>query len=132
MAFVRDVNFAWPTAEITVMGAKGAVEIIFSADAGDADKLAARTKEYQDRLTNPYVAAPRGFIDDVIMSRNTRRRIIRALRTLRTKQLVPPEKARQLSNLAAGGPVSFRPRECPLDLVTVWPVPRNCFGVCRL
>jgi propionyl-CoA carboxylase beta chain len=88
-----DVNFAWPTAEIAVMGAKGAVEIIFRAEAaGDAEKLAARTKEYQDRFANPYVAASRGFIDDVIMPHNTRKRIVRALRTLKTKQLSNPPK----------------------------------------
>jgi propionyl-CoA carboxylase beta chain len=87
-----DVNFAWPTAEIAVMGAKGAVEIIFRADIGDADKIAARTKEYQDRFANPYVAASRGYIDDVIMPRNTRKRIIRALRRLKTKQISNPYK----------------------------------------
>jgi propionyl-CoA carboxylase beta chain len=87
-----DVNFAWPTAEIAVMGAKGAVEIIFRADIGDAEKIAARTKEYQDRFANPYVAASRGFIDDVIMPHNTRKRIVRALRTLKNKQLSNPEK----------------------------------------
>jgi propionyl-CoA carboxylase beta chain len=87
-----DVNFAWPTAEIAVMGAKGAVEIIFRADIGDAEKIAARTKEYQDRFANPYVAAQRGFIDDVIMPHNTRKRIVRALRTLKTKQLSNPPK----------------------------------------
>jgi propionyl-CoA carboxylase beta chain len=87
-----DANFAWPTAEIAVMGAKGAVEIIFRADIGDADKIAARTKEYQDRFANPYVAASRGFIDDVIMPHNTRKRVIRALRTLKTKQLSNPPK----------------------------------------
>jgi propionyl-CoA carboxylase beta chain len=87
-----DLNFAWPTAEIAVMGAKGAVEIIFRADAGEAEKLAARTKEYQDAFANPYVAASRGFIDDVIMPHSTRKRIIRALRTLKTKQLSNPAK----------------------------------------
>ena len=87
-----DVNFAWPTAEIAVMGAKGAVEIIFRADIGDAEKIAARTKEYQDRFANPYVAASRGFIDDVIMPHNTRKRIVRALRTLKNKQLSNPAK----------------------------------------
>jgi propionyl-CoA carboxylase beta chain len=87
-----DVNFAWPTAEIAVMGAKGAVEIIFRADIGDAEKIAARTKEYQDRFANPYVAASRGYIDDVIMPHNTRKRIVRALRTLKTKQLSNPPK----------------------------------------
>src|SRR6201999_465799 len=87
-----DVNYAWPTAEIAVMGAKGAVEIIFRADIGDAEKIAARTKEYQDRFANPYVAASRGFIDDVIMPHNTRKRVVRALRTLKTKQLSNPAK----------------------------------------
>jgi propionyl-CoA carboxylase beta chain len=88
-----DVNFAWPTAEIAVMGAKGAVEIIFRADIGDAEKIAARTKEYQDRFANPYVAASRGFIDDVIMPHNTRKRIVRALRTLKNKQLSNPKRS---------------------------------------
>jgi propionyl-CoA carboxylase beta chain len=87
-----DVNFAWPTAEIAVMGAKGAVEIIFRADIGDSEKIAARTKEYQDAFANPYVAASRGFIDDVIMPHNTRKRIVRALRTLKTKKLENPAK----------------------------------------
>ena len=87
-----DMNFAWPTAEIAVMGAKGAVEIIFRAEAGDPEKLAQRTKEYEDRFANPYVAASRGFIDDVIMPHNTRRRIVRALRQLRTKQASNPPK----------------------------------------
>ena len=88
-----DVNFAWPTAEIAVMGAKGAVEIIFRAEAaGDAEKLAAKTTEYQARFANPYVAASRGYVDDVIMPHNTRKRIVRALRTLKTKQLSNPAK----------------------------------------
>ena len=73
-----DVNYAWPTAQIAVMGAKGAVEIIFRADIGDADKIAARTKEYEDRFLSPFVAAERGYIDDVIMPHATRRRIARA------------------------------------------------------
>ncbi len=87
-----DVNFAWPTAEIAVMGAKGAVEIIFRAEAGDPEKLAERTKEYEDRFANPYVAAARGYIDDVIMPHNTRRRIVRALRQLKGKQVSNPPK----------------------------------------
>jgi propionyl-CoA carboxylase beta chain len=88
-----DVNLAWPTAEIAVMGAQGAVEIIFRAEAaGDAEKLAAKTKEYQDRFANPYIAASRGFIDDVIMPHNTRKRIVRSLRTLKNKQLSNPTK----------------------------------------
>ena len=68
-----DVNYAWPTAQIAVMGAKGAVEIIFRADIGDPDKIAARTKEYEDRFLSPFVAAERGYIDDVIMPHATRR-----------------------------------------------------------
>ena len=87
-----DVNYAWPSAEIAVMGAKGAVEIIFRADIGDPAKIAARTAEYQDRFANPFVAASRGFIDDVIMPRETRKRIIRALATLKNKQLENPWK----------------------------------------
>jgi propionyl-CoA carboxylase beta chain len=87
-----DVNFAWPTAEIAVMGAKGAVEIIFRAEAGDPAKLAERTREYEGRFANPYVAASRGYIDDVIMPHNTRRRVVRALRTLRTKSVSNPWK----------------------------------------
>jgi propionyl-CoA carboxylase beta chain len=87
-----DINFAWPTAEIAVMGAKGAVEIIFRAEAGDPEKLAERTKEYEDRFANPYVAASRGYIDDVIMPRNTRKRIVRALRQLKNKQVTNPPK----------------------------------------
>ena len=87
-----DINYAWPRAEIAVMGAKGAVEIIFRSEIGDADKIAARTKEYEDRFANPFIAAQRGFIDEVIMPRNTRRRIARALRMLRDKQVENPWK----------------------------------------
>ena len=68
-----DMNYAWPTAQIAVMGAKGAVEIIFRADIGDTDKIAARTKEYEDRFLSPFIAAERGYIDDVIMPHSTRR-----------------------------------------------------------
>ena len=68
-----DVNYAWPTAQIAVMGAKGAVEIIFRKDIGDAEKIAARTKEYEDRFLSPFVAAERGYIDEVIMPHSTRR-----------------------------------------------------------
>ncbi len=87
-----DVNFAWPTAEIAVMGAKGAVEIIFRGDLDDADKIAQRTEEYREKFANPFVAGSRGYIDDVIMPRNTRRRIARALVMLRNKQLENPWK----------------------------------------
>ena len=85
-----DVNYAWPGAEIAVMGAKGAVEIIFRSDIGDAAKIAARTEEYRQKFANPFVAANRGFIDDVIMPHGTRRRICRALKTLETKKLENP------------------------------------------
>jgi propionyl-CoA carboxylase beta chain len=85
-----DVNYAWPGAEIAVMGAKGAVEIIFRSDIGDAKKIAARTEEYRQKFANPFVAANRGFIDDVIMPHGTRRRVCKALKTLETKRLDNP------------------------------------------
>mgnify|MGYP005812999249 FL=1 len=87
-----DVNYAWPTAEIAVMGAKGAVEIIFRKEAGDPEALAAREAEYKERFANPFVAASRGYIDDVIMPHGTRRRLIRALGTLANKQQQNPWK----------------------------------------
>jgi propionyl-CoA carboxylase beta chain len=87
-----DVNYAWPTAEIAVMGPKGAVEIIFRADIGDAKKIEARTEEYREKFANPFVAASRGFLDDVIMPRSTRRRVARALAMLRDKKLENPWK----------------------------------------
>ena len=87
-----DVNYAWPTAQIAVMGAKGAVEIIFRQDIGDVDKIAARTKEYEDRFMSPFVAAERGYIDEVIMPHSTRRRIARALSMLRSKEVERPWK----------------------------------------
>jgi propionyl-CoA carboxylase beta chain len=85
-----DVNYAWPTAQIAVMGAKGAVEIIFRADIGDADKIAARTREYEERFLSPFIAAERGYIDDVIMPHATRPRIARALAMLRGKTVEMP------------------------------------------
>jgi propionyl-CoA carboxylase beta chain len=87
-----DLNYAWPTAEIAVMGAKGAVEIIFRKDIGNAEAIAARTAEYQARFANPFVAASKGFIDEVIMPHSTRRRIAIGLRKLRGKQLENPWK----------------------------------------
>ncbi len=87
-----DVNYAWPTAEIAVMGPKGAVEIIFRSDIGDPDKLEQRTQDYRERFANPFVAAHRGFIDDVIMPRGTRRRIAQSLRWLANKKLDNPWK----------------------------------------
>jgi propionyl-CoA carboxylase beta chain len=87
-----DVNYAWPSAEIAVMGASGAAEIIHRADLGDAEKMAEHVAEYEGRFTNPFIAASRGYIDDVIMPRNTRRRLIQALRTLKHKDLENPWK----------------------------------------
>ncbi len=87
-----DVNYAWPSAEIAVMGAKGATEILYRSELGDADKIAKRTKDYEDRFANPFVAAERGFIDDVIMPHNTRRRVARAFETLKNKQQSMPKK----------------------------------------
>ncbi len=87
-----DLNYAWPTAEIAVMGAKGAVEIIFRNERGDAEKIAEKTKEYEDRFANPFVAASRGYIDEVIYPHSTRRRIALGLRKLRTKSLRNPWK----------------------------------------
>ena len=87
-----DINYAWPTAEIAVMGAKGAVEIIFRAEAGDPEAIAAREAEYKERFANPFVAAQRGYIDDVIMPHGTRRRIVKALKSLKNKQVTNPPK----------------------------------------
>jgi propionyl-CoA carboxylase beta chain len=85
-----DVNFAWPSAEIAVMGPKGAVEIIFRKDLADPKKIAARTEEYRQKFANPFVAGSRGFIDDVIMPHETRKRICRSLAMLREKKLDNP------------------------------------------
>ena len=87
-----DLNYAWPTAEIAVMGPKGAVEIIFRQDIGDAEKIARRTEEYREKFANPFVAGHRGFIDNVIMPHSTRRRLCRALAMLREKKLENPWK----------------------------------------
>jgi propionyl-CoA carboxylase beta chain len=85
-----DLNYAWPTAEIAVMGAKGAVEIIFRGL--DAAGIAQKTREYEDRFANPFVAASKGFIDEVIHPHSTRRRIALGLRKLRNKTLENPWK----------------------------------------
>lgn len=87
-----DINYAWPTAEIAVMGAKGATEILYRSELGDVEKIAARTKEYEERFANPFVAAERGFIDEVIMPHSSRRRIARAFASLRNKQQSTPWK----------------------------------------
>ena len=85
-----DVNLAWPSAEIAVMGPKGAVEIIFREDIGDEEKITQRTEEYRKKFANPFVAGHRGFIDDVILPSETRTRISRSLSMLRNKQLDNP------------------------------------------
>ena len=87
-----DVNYAWPSAEIAVMGAKGAVEIIFRKDIGDDEKIAEHTKSYEDNFLSPFVAAERGYIDDVILPHNTRKRISRALNMLAKKTVENPWK----------------------------------------
>tara|TARA_R110001606_G_scaffold10816_3_gene46563 strand:+ start:17560 stop:19086 length:1527 start_codon:yes stop_codon:yes gene_type:complete len=85
-----DLNYAWPTAEIAVMGAKGAVEIIFRGKT--PEEIAERTAEYEARFANPFIAAQKGFIDEVILPHSTRRRVALGLRKLRNKQLENPWK----------------------------------------
>ena len=92
-----DINYAWPTAEVAVMGAEGAVNIIYRSDLRSSDRpeeLRARlAKEYQEQLMNPYVAAGRGMIDDVIDPPETRPKVIRALDMLANKrEFLPPKK----------------------------------------
>jgi propionyl-CoA carboxylase beta chain len=85
-----DFNYAWPTAEIAVMGAKGATEIIHRGKP--PEEIARLTKEYETRFANPFVAAEKGFIDEVIMPHSTRRRVARAFASLRGKKLTNPWK----------------------------------------
>ena len=87
-----DVNYAWPTAEIAVMGPKGAVEILYRSELGDKEKIGKRIESYEQRFANPFVAAEHGYLDDVIMPHGTRRRIARALQMLRDKKLENPWK----------------------------------------
>jgi Acetyl-CoA carboxylase, carboxyltransferase component (subunits alpha and beta) len=87
-----DINYAWPTAEIAVMGAKGAAEILYRSELGDPEKIARRTAEYEERFANPFKAAERGFIDEVIMPHSSRRRIARAFAALRNKRVESPWK----------------------------------------
>jgi len=87
-----DFNYAWPTSEIAVMGAKGATEIIHRADLNDPERLAKHTQNYEDRFANPFVAAEKGVIDEVIMPHSTRKRVCRAFASLRTKQVHTPWK----------------------------------------
>ena len=91
-----DINYAWPSAEIAVMGPKGAVEIIFKKEIAEAKNPTVReeelTDEYRERFANPFIAAERGYIDDVIEPSETRIRLIRALKMLATKQDTNPWK----------------------------------------
>jgi propionyl-CoA carboxylase beta chain len=92
-----DINYAWPTAEIAVMGPEGAVDVVFRGDIKEAkDPQEARQKlidEYREKFANPYVAAARGYVDEVIDPRETRPRLIKALDMLRNKvDRVPPKK----------------------------------------
>ncbi len=87
-----DVNYAWPSAEIAVMGPKGAAEILYRSDLGDKEKIAGHIREYEDRFANPFIAAERGYIDEVILPRNTRWRIGRALNMLKKKTQSNPWK----------------------------------------
>jgi propionyl-CoA carboxylase beta chain len=92
-----DLNFAWPTAQIAVMGAQGAVNILYRQELKNAaDPVAERARlvtEYEDTLANPYIAAERGYVDAVIRPSTTRVQLIRALRALRTKrETLPPKK----------------------------------------
>src|SRR4051794_25018681 len=85
-----DVNFAWPSSEIAVMGPKGAVEIIFREEKADPAQIASREMEYKEKFANPFIAGHRGFIDDVIMPHETRKRICRSLAMLKSKKLKNP------------------------------------------
>ncbi len=87
-----DINFAWPSAEIAVMGPQGAVEIIFRNKLNSKEKKEAYTEEYREKFANPWVAASRGYIDDIIMPHTTRQRICRSLQMLRNKRVENPWK----------------------------------------
>ena len=87
-----DVNYAWPTSEIAVMGAKGATEILYRSELNDPEKIAARAADYEDRFANPFVAAEKGFVDEVIMPQSTRKRVARAFAALRNKSTNKPWK----------------------------------------
>jgi propionyl-CoA carboxylase beta chain len=89
---LADVNFAWPTAEVAVMGSKGAVEIIFRNELGDPEKIAEREASYRAKFANPFAAGRRGFIDDIIHPHSTRRRICKALTMLRNKEVPLPKR----------------------------------------
>tara|TARA_B110000444_G_C18557356_1_gene463126 strand:- start:201 stop:659 length:459 start_codon:yes stop_codon:yes gene_type:complete len=85
-----DINFAWPSAEIAVMGSKGAVEIIFRQDIGDENKIEKRTDEYREKFANPFIAAQRGYIDDIIMPHKSREKLINSFEMLKNKEQINP------------------------------------------
>lgn len=87
-----DLNYAWPSAEIAVMGSKGAVEILYRQDKDKPEILAAHEAEYQERFASPFRAAERGFIDEVIFPRNTRLRLIRGFERLKNKEVNRPKR----------------------------------------
>jgi propionyl-CoA carboxylase beta chain len=91
-----DINFAWPTAEIAVMGAEGAVGVLYRREIAEADDQAsarrARVSEFEEKFANPYVAAERGFIDEIIEPAQTRPKLIRALSLLENKRDTNPPK----------------------------------------
>jgi acetyl-CoA/propionyl-CoA carboxylase carboxyl transferase subunit len=91
-----DVNLAWPTAEVAVMGPQGAINIIFRKELDQAEDVEAKrqelTEEYAERFASPYVAASRGYVDDIIMPKNTRWRLIEALDTLAGKRFPRPDR----------------------------------------
>jgi propionyl-CoA carboxylase beta chain len=87
-----DINYAWPTAQIAVMGAKGAVEILHRKDLGDEEKIAEHIADYEEKFLSPFRAAELGYIDEVIKPASTRRRVARALALLKDKQLNSPWK----------------------------------------
>src|SRR5690606_4202074 len=91
-----DLNFAWPTAEIAVMGAKGASEIIFRKEISEAEnpelELSKKEQEYAEKFANPFIAAGRGFVDEIIQPRETRRKLIKAFAMLENKEVVRPNR----------------------------------------
>ncbi|WP_297322403.1 acyl-CoA carboxylase subunit beta [uncultured Bartonella sp.] len=87
-----DINYAWPTAEIAVMGAKGATEILYRSELGNKEQITGLTEEYENRFANPFVAAERGFIDEVIMPHSTRKRVARAFAALFNKKVKNPDR----------------------------------------
>ncbi len=103
-----DFNYAWPTAEVAVMGPEGAVNVLYKKElesaADPAAERARRVADFREKFANPFVVAARGFVDEVIQPRTTRRKLILALGTLTTKrEQHPPRKAREHSSLDATG-----------------------------